>query len=128
MPRTNVSNTRLTFHGGHMTITSLTMEAICTSETSVYFNETTRRYIPEGCRLIMSHNSSRNSVRLMIMSPRITFSHSLPQFHKLLYLLLYRFHLSSSFVAILVVLQSSYLYHFYYSQFILIIKAYVNIM
>jgi hypothetical protein len=24
------------------------MEAVCTSETSVYFNETTWRYIPEG--------------------------------------------------------------------------------
>jgi hypothetical protein len=27
------------------------MEAVCTSETSVYFNETTRRYISEGCHL-----------------------------------------------------------------------------
>jgi hypothetical protein len=27
------------------------MKAVCTSETSVYFNETTRRYIPENCHL-----------------------------------------------------------------------------
>jgi hypothetical protein len=30
---------------------SLIMEAVRTSETSVYFNETTWRYIPEGCYL-----------------------------------------------------------------------------
>jgi hypothetical protein len=29
----------------------LIMEAVCSSETSVYFKETTRRYIPEGCHL-----------------------------------------------------------------------------
>jgi hypothetical protein len=29
------------------------MEAVCTSETSVYFKETTRRYIPEGCQFIL---------------------------------------------------------------------------
>jgi hypothetical protein len=29
------------------------MEAAHTSETSVYFNETTRRYIPEGSHLVM---------------------------------------------------------------------------
>jgi hypothetical protein len=27
------------------------MEAVRTSETSVYFNETTERYIPDGCHL-----------------------------------------------------------------------------
>jgi DNA-directed RNA polymerase subunit E'/Rpb7 len=27
------------------------VEAVRTSETSVYFNETTRRYIPEGCNV-----------------------------------------------------------------------------
>jgi hypothetical protein len=32
-----------------MTIIALMMEAVHTSETSVYFNETTRRYTPEGC-------------------------------------------------------------------------------
>jgi hypothetical protein len=30
---------------------TLMMEAVCTSETLVYFNETMRRYIPEDCRL-----------------------------------------------------------------------------
>jgi hypothetical protein len=30
---------------------TLIMEAVRTSETSVYFNETTRRYNPEGCHL-----------------------------------------------------------------------------
>jgi hypothetical protein len=30
---------------------TMMMEAVRTSETSVYFNETTRRYIPEGCHL-----------------------------------------------------------------------------
>jgi hypothetical protein len=29
----------------------LVMEAVCTSETTVYFNETTLRYIPEGCHI-----------------------------------------------------------------------------
>jgi hypothetical protein len=28
---------------------ALMTEAVRTSETSVYFNETTRHYIPEGC-------------------------------------------------------------------------------
>jgi hypothetical protein len=32
-----------------ITFIPLTMEAVRTSETSVYFTETTRRYIPEGC-------------------------------------------------------------------------------
>jgi hypothetical protein len=27
------------------------MEALRTSETSVYFNKTSRRYIPEGCHI-----------------------------------------------------------------------------
>jgi hypothetical protein len=30
---------------------ALMMEEVRTCETSVYFNETTRRYIPEGCNL-----------------------------------------------------------------------------
>jgi hypothetical protein len=33
------------------TITALLIEAARTSETSVYFNETTLHYIPEGCNL-----------------------------------------------------------------------------
>jgi hypothetical protein len=32
-------------------IIALMMEAVRTYETSVYFNETTRRYTPEGCHL-----------------------------------------------------------------------------
>jgi hypothetical protein len=32
----------------------LTIEAVCTSEVSVCFNETTRHYIPEGCLLSSS--------------------------------------------------------------------------
>jgi len=32
-------------------VIALIMEAIRTSETSVYSNETTRRYIPDGCNL-----------------------------------------------------------------------------
>jgi hypothetical protein len=31
---------------------ALMMEAVCTSETSVYFNETTRRYVPQDCGVI----------------------------------------------------------------------------
>jgi hypothetical protein len=36
-------------------IIALMMGAIHTSETSVYFNETTRRYILESCHLHTSH-------------------------------------------------------------------------
>jgi hypothetical protein len=32
-------------------ISALMVEVVRTSETSVYFNETTRRYIAEGCHL-----------------------------------------------------------------------------
>jgi hypothetical protein len=38
----------------------VTMEAVRTSETSVHFNETTRRYIPEGCHL---HASRREDLK-----------------------------------------------------------------
>jgi hypothetical protein len=38
----------------------MVMEAIRTSETSVYFNETTRRYIPEGCHL---HTRRRKNLK-----------------------------------------------------------------
>jgi hypothetical protein len=34
----------------HVVIT-LMMEAICTSQTSVYFNDTTQHYTPEGCNI-----------------------------------------------------------------------------
>jgi hypothetical protein len=33
---------------------ALIMEAVCASETSVYFNDTIRRYIPEGCIFIIA--------------------------------------------------------------------------
>jgi hypothetical protein len=46
------------------------MEAVRTSKTSVYFNETTRRYIPESCRLhthrretLKSHTNNFNILR-----------------------------------------------------------------
>jgi hypothetical protein len=34
--------------------TAVTIEAVCTSETSVYFNDATRRSIPEGCQTLIS--------------------------------------------------------------------------
>jgi hypothetical protein len=34
---------------------ALMMAAVRTSETLVYFNETTRRYIPEGCHILCSN-------------------------------------------------------------------------
>jgi hypothetical protein len=37
--------------------TELEHDAVCSSETSVYFNETKRRYIPENCRHLLGHNS-----------------------------------------------------------------------
>jgi hypothetical protein len=36
---------------------ALMMEAVCTSETSVYYNETTRRSIPEGYHLHSNETS-----------------------------------------------------------------------
>jgi hypothetical protein len=42
------------YHQGALT------EAIRTSETSVYFNYTTRRYIPEGCHL---HTRRRKNMK-----------------------------------------------------------------
>jgi hypothetical protein len=36
------------------------MEAVRTSETSVYFNGTTRRYIPEGCHF---HTRRRENLK-----------------------------------------------------------------
>jgi hypothetical protein len=48
------------------------MEAIPTSETSVYFNETARRYIPESCHLytyrredLKSHQKSLFTLRII---------------------------------------------------------------
>jgi hypothetical protein len=37
------------------------MEAVCTSETLVYFNETTQRYVPESCHL---HNGCHDRVKI----------------------------------------------------------------
>jgi hypothetical protein len=42
---------------------ALTMEAVPTFETSVYSNETTRRYIPEGYNL---HTSSFENLKSYI--------------------------------------------------------------
>jgi hypothetical protein len=42
-------------------IRAMMMEAVCTSETSVYFNETTRCYVPEGCHF---HTRHRENVKL----------------------------------------------------------------
>jgi hypothetical protein len=39
-------------------------DAVCTSETSVYFNETTRCYIPVGSNLHTCHRENLNSKRL----------------------------------------------------------------
>jgi hypothetical protein len=41
-------------------INALMMEAVRTSETSVCFNKTTRRYIPESCHL---HSCRREKVK-----------------------------------------------------------------
>jgi hypothetical protein len=40
---------------------ALMIVAVRASETSVYFNETTRRYIPEGCHL---HTSRRENLKM----------------------------------------------------------------
>jgi hypothetical protein len=42
-------------------ITALMMEAVRTSETSVYSNKTTRRYIPEGSNLDLALSVKLNS-------------------------------------------------------------------
>jgi hypothetical protein len=39
-----------------MVIFTLMMEAVGTSETSVYSNETTQRYIQEGCHLDLTND------------------------------------------------------------------------
>jgi hypothetical protein len=44
---------------------ALIMEAANTSETSVYFQETTRRHIPEGCHL---HIRSRENPKSYFLS------------------------------------------------------------
>jgi hypothetical protein len=59
----------------------MVMEAVRTSETSVCFNDTTRRYIPEGCHFhtrrrenLKSHNSIAAS-RITEFEPAAHFSH-----------------------------------------------------
>jgi hypothetical protein len=39
---------------------TLMMEAVSTSETSISFNEVTRRYIPQGCHLHSSRSENLN--------------------------------------------------------------------
>jgi hypothetical protein len=46
--------------GNASNITALMMEALRTSETSVYPNETTRRYMPEGSNL---HTRRRENLK-----------------------------------------------------------------
>jgi hypothetical protein len=41
-------------------LVKLTVATVRTSETSVYFNESTRRYIPEGCHL---HNRRSENLK-----------------------------------------------------------------
>jgi len=40
---------------------ALLMETVCTSETSAYFNETTRHYIPEGYNIQTRCNENMKS-------------------------------------------------------------------
>jgi hypothetical protein len=60
---------RPTFHKCVLTLISVIMETVGTYETSVYFNETTQRYIPEDCNV---HTSSRQKWN----SRRETFHHA----------------------------------------------------
>jgi hypothetical protein len=42
-------------------LTAMMMEAVCTSETSIYFNKTIHHYIPEGCNLHTHHSYNLKS-------------------------------------------------------------------
>jgi hypothetical protein len=42
----------------------LMAEAVRTSETCIYFNETTRRYIPEGCRVHTRRHEKSHTVNI----------------------------------------------------------------
>jgi hypothetical protein len=56
-------------HGG-MKMTAFWDIAASTSETSVYFNETTRRYVPEGCVIFKTgrdHTSNQGTDERMIL-------------------------------------------------------------
>jgi hypothetical protein len=48
------------FRGKYLIIRALMIEAVRTSETSVYFHDTTRRSIQEGCHL---HNRRREKLK-----------------------------------------------------------------
>jgi hypothetical protein len=50
------------FRGAYCLQGDLIMESVHTSETSVYF-ETTRRYIPKGCHLHISHRENVKSYK-----------------------------------------------------------------
>jgi hypothetical protein len=43
------------------------MEAVYTSETSVYVNETTRRYIPQSCHLHTRGSENLKSHRVLLL-------------------------------------------------------------
>jgi hypothetical protein len=43
-------------------LSTLMMEAVCTSDTSAYLNETTRHYIPERCHLHNYKHKVANAV------------------------------------------------------------------
>jgi hypothetical protein len=49
-------------HQANKSLTALMMDAVITSETSVYFNETTRRYIIEGSNLPTRRCENLNSL------------------------------------------------------------------
>jgi hypothetical protein len=51
-------------HQGDESFIALTMEAIRTSETSINFNVTTRRYIPEDSKL---HTRRRESLKSHVL-------------------------------------------------------------
>jgi hypothetical protein len=46
---------------------ALMMEAVCTSETSVFFCETTRSHIAEGCHLQIRRRANLKSHNIMTM-------------------------------------------------------------
>jgi hypothetical protein len=53
----------LTKENQHFRVTALMMEAVHIFETSVYFNETTRCYIPEGYLSIIFTLEPENSLK-----------------------------------------------------------------
>jgi len=53
---------------------ALMMEAVCTSETSVNFNETTTRHIPENSKLHTRHRENLKSYGLCLIRTLHVFS------------------------------------------------------